>query len=65
VYFALPSAIFFMRMPPCNVDFADVTVTFSLPHQQKSQQRGVKQICQQYARGHSIFFFTGDKTKQA
>jgi uncharacterized protein YeaC (DUF1315 family) len=29
-----------------NEDFADVTVIFSLPHQQKSQYRRVKQNCQ-------------------
>jgi environmental stress-induced protein Ves len=37
-------------------DFADVTVTFSLQHKQKSQQRGMQKFCQ-HCKGNSQFFF--------
>jgi hypothetical protein len=42
--------------------FADVTMIFSMAHQQKSQHMGVKHC--RHCKGHN-FFFAGGKTKHA
>jgi hypothetical protein len=48
-----------------NSLFADVAMTFFLPRQQKSQQRGGKTKFFNIARGHSQIFLCKDKAKHA